>query len=52
MGASMVSSQLASLEEPTQEETDVISVDASGTKMEVEPEALRRVRDIAKKENS
>jgi hypothetical protein len=41
--------QPASLEEPTQEETDVISVDASGTKMEVEAEALRRVRDIAGK---
>jgi gluconate kinase len=48
----MVRSQLACLEEPTQEETDVVSVDASRTKMEVEAEALRRVRDIMEKENS
>ena len=51
MGAGMVRSQLASLEEPTQEETDVISVDASGTKTEVVAEALRRMRDIMKMEN-
>ena len=52
MGASMVRSQLACLEEPTQEETDVVSVDASRMKMEVEAEALGRVRDIMEKENS
>lgn len=51
MDAGMVRSQLASLEEPTQEETDVISVDASGTKTEVVAEALRRMRDIMKMEN-
>jgi gluconokinase len=50
MGANMVHSQLESLEEPTPEETDVISVDVSGTKDEVEAEALRRVREVVKTE--
>jgi gluconokinase len=44
IGAGMVRSQLASLEEPTQEETDVISIDASRTKTEVVAETLRRKR--------
>lgn len=40
----MVGSQLASVEESTQEETDVISIDASRTKTEVVAETLRRKR--------
>jgi len=50
MGANMVKSQLEALEEPTNEETDVIQVDVSGTKDEVEAEALRRVREAVKNE--
>ena len=44
IGAGMVRSDLASLAEPTQEETDVISIDASRTKTEVVAETLRRKR--------
>ena len=50
MGANMVHSQLETLEEPTKEETDVIRVDVSGTKDEVEAETLRRVREAVKNE--
>jgi gluconokinase len=50
MGANMVHSQLETLEEPTKEETDVISIDVSGSKLEVEAEALRRVREAVKSE--
>ncbi len=50
MGANMVHSQLESLEEPTPEERDVIGVDVSGTKAEVEAEALRRVREAVQME--
>ena len=50
MGANMVHSQLETLEEPTKEETDVISVDVSGAKSEVEAETLRRIRAAVKSE--
>jgi gluconokinase len=50
MGANMVHSQLEALEVPTDEEKDVIKVDVSGTKEEVEAEALRRVREAAHNE--
>lgn len=50
MGANMVHSQLETLEEPTKEETDVISVDVSGAKSEVEAETLRRIREAVKSE--
>jgi gluconokinase len=50
MGANMVHSQLETLEEPTKEETDVISVDVSGAKSEVEAETLRRIRGAVKSE--
>jgi gluconokinase len=43
MGASMVHSQFSILEPPTAEETDVISIDVSGTPDEVEQEALSKV---------
>jgi gluconokinase len=48
MGADMVHSQLESLEFPKSEETDVLSVDVSGTKEEVEHEALRQIRETVK----
>jgi gluconokinase len=50
MGANMVHSQLETLEEPTKEETDVISVDVSCAKSEVEAETLRRIREAVKSE--
>lgn len=50
MGANMVHSQLEVLEEPAKEETDVISVDVSGTKAEVEAEALRKVKEAVQVE--
>jgi gluconokinase len=43
MGANMVHSQFSILEPPTAEETDVISVDVSGTSDEVQREALDKV---------
>ena len=49
MGANMVQSQLEILEPPTAEETDVISVDVSGTKEEVcsmaLSQALKKMRE-------
>jgi gluconokinase len=50
MGANMVHSQLEVLEEPAKEETDVISVDVSGTKAEVEAETLRKVKEAVQME--
>jgi gluconokinase len=50
MGANMVHSQLETLEEPTREETDIISIDVSGTKTEVEAEVLRRVKEAVQSE--
>jgi gluconokinase len=43
MGANMVQSQFAILEPPTAEETDVISVDVSGSMADVQKEALEKV---------
>lgn len=43
MGANMVHSQFSILEPPTAEETDVISVDVSGTMEEVQRDALDKV---------
>lgn len=45
MGANMVHSQLDILEEPGPEETDVIAVDVSGTREQVETEALAKIRE-------
>jgi gluconokinase len=44
MGANMVHSQCSILEAPTADETDVISVDVSGTVDEVEKDALAKIR--------
>jgi len=46
MGANMVKSQLAALEPPDQDETDVTIVDVSGTKEEVEEEALKGIKQL------
>lgn len=45
MGVSMVQSQLESLERPAQDESDVISIDASRTMQEVKEDALAEVRN-------
>jgi gluconokinase len=50
MGANMVHSQFDILEEPGTEETDVISVDVSGTLEEVEEDALAKIRRAIKRE--
>ena len=44
MGANMVHSQFEALEKPGAEETDVISVDVSGSIENVEEEALAKIR--------
>ncbi|SPN96763.1 related to thermoresistant gluconokinase [Cephalotrichum gorgonifer] len=46
MGANMVHSQLEALEPPGPEESDVVSIDVSGTLEEVQREALSRVLSI------
>lgn len=46
MGANMVHSQFDILEQPALEETDVITVDVSGTIDQVEREALARVEGV------
>ena len=48
MGANMVHSQFGILEAPGAEETDVISVDVSGSVEEVENEALSKIRQAIK----
>jgi len=50
MGANMVHSQCSILEAPGKEETDVISVDVSGSIEEVEEEALAKIREAVKRE--
>jgi len=50
MGANMVHSQCSILEAPGKEETDVISVDVSGSIEEVEAEALAKIREAVKRE--
>jgi len=50
MGANMVHSQFASLEEPQQDETDVIKVNVSGSVEDVEKEALSLVREAIKQQ--
>jgi gluconokinase len=49
MGANMVHSQCSILEPPGKEETDVISVDVSGSIDEVEEEALAKIREAVKR---
>jgi gluconokinase len=50
MGANMVHSQCSILEPPGKEETDVISVDVSGSIEEVEEDALAKIREAVKRE--
>jgi gluconokinase len=50
MGANMVHSQCSILEPPGKEETDVISVDVSGSLEEVEEEALAKIRQAVKRD--
>jgi gluconokinase len=50
MGANMVHSQFESLEEPGAEETDVITVDVSGSIESVEEEALAKIRQAVEME--
>jgi gluconokinase len=50
MGANMVHSQFGILEAPCKSETDVISVDVSGSLEEVEEEALTKIHDAVNKE--
>lgn len=50
MTANMVHSQFGILEAPGQDETDVISVDVSGTMDEVEKDALAKIRAAIKTE--
>jgi len=50
MGANMVHSQCSILEAPGKEETDVISVDVSGSIEEVEAEALAKIREAVRRE--
>ncbi|TVY90178.1 putative gluconokinase [Lachnellula willkommii] len=51
MGANMVKSQCSILEAPTADETDVISVDVSGTVDEVERNALAAIRQAVEEES-
>ncbi|KAH8808276.1 P-loop containing nucleoside triphosphate hydrolase protein [Xylogone sp. PMI_703] len=48
MGANMVHSQFDALEEPGEEETDVVTVDVTGSIEEVEREALEKVQTVMK----
>lgn len=50
MGASMVHSQFGILEAPGKDETDIISVDVSGSLDEVEQDALEKIRLAVNKE--
>lgn len=50
MGANMVHSQCSILQPPGKEETDVISVDVSGSLEQVEEEALSKIREAIKRE--
>jgi len=50
MGANMVNSQIKTLEEPGADETDVITVDVSGSVEQVEAEALAKIRQVIHKE--
>ncbi|TVY50130.1 putative gluconokinase [Lachnellula occidentalis] len=52
MGANMVKSQFGILEAPTADETDVISVDVSGTVEEVERDALAAIRQAVEEESA
>jgi gluconokinase len=49
MGANMVHSQFKALEKPGMEETDVISVDVSGSIEKVEEEALAKIRQAVQR---
>jgi len=49
MGAAMVHSQLGILEEPGKDETDVISVDVSGSIEQVEKDALTKIHEAIAK---
>lgn len=46
MGANMVHSQFGILEAPGKNETDVISIDVSGSIEQVEEEALSKIREV------
>jgi gluconokinase len=46
MGANMVHSQFGILEAPGKNETDVISVDVSGSIEQVEEEALSKIKQV------
>lgn len=46
----MVRSQFESLETPTKDEVDVLSVDASGSSVEVQELALGVVREVLEKD--
>jgi len=50
MGANMVHSQFSILEAPGEKETDVISVDVSGSIEQVEEEALARIQEAVRSE--
>lgn len=50
MGANMVHSQFDILEEPGEEETDVITVDVSGSIEKVEEEALAKIHQAVERE--
>ena len=52
MGASMVHSQFGILEAPGKSETDVISVDVSGSLEKIEEEALAKIREVVQGELS
>jgi len=47
MGANMVESQFASLEEPTVDETDVVTVDVTAAMPEVQASALMQIKEVA-----
>jgi len=47
MGANMVESQFASLEEPTADETDVVTVDVTAGMPEVQASALKQIKQVA-----
>ena len=52
MGANMVHSQFGILETPGKSETDVISVDVSGSLEHVEQEALVKIREAVEREST
>jgi gluconokinase len=49
MGVKMIQSQMKTLEEPDDDESDMITVDVSGSAEEVEETALERVKEVIDK---